>query len=709
MSKYSLPREQYFLYVAYAILFSCLAVGLHLRWLYFDDFIFPFFTDRDFFRAITLWEEFQFTGAEIGDRIARTPGGMLYYFINFLQQINPDVRFIYAVVIIMDCVVLLAIPFLFFQHIGWTASLFTAALYGVAPPVLSNIWTLWNPSFALPYGVLFYWFLLSHKGVETKYPLPLAIACAAIGGQFHGTFFLLIGVAVLYVLLMRTKVSGKILLGCLGALVIPLSPYIIFEVFTSSGDFTILGQRYPQQVGGPGNFHISIGHTLVGLSSITGGSFNDIINGGLKGHSLTLPELVSSNLLFYLSTTALLNLGIAVIGLATIRVGYNFIRSKRKMTSTTTGILLLFLMAFIYTSVFTFNSTGRYILFLLLPGLLLAGIAYQELANTSSKYWGRITTICLAALLLGRYALITFYHDRKLPSIESYDINEKLVRFLKNDFGFNISDIQSKIAVLSQTKDGLVFKQKDLPLIYLTKIIDKPLVQQRYNGCVLLLANDYRSKSAPNPSIKDIVEHLPYSRGFRIERSIVIDDWRILGYRTSLPSCIHNGANGYILTPRERLLDETAANLLSGKVEKITLGKLRTAFVTVIDAGYPIALMVELSQEENRITAEIHGNSMRGMPQSFRIQRGFIKDIKIRFTLEETQTTVAVMNAPGTLGSNGLYTPWIIGREELPSGTYSVDLSHGGLTAAFFEGVNHGEAPPALIRLTDKFDVLEDP
>jgi hypothetical protein len=365
-------------------------------------------------------------------------------------------------------------------------------------------------------------------------------------------------------------------------------------------------------------------------------------------------------------------------------------------------------MALIYASVFEQNSTGRYILFLVFPGLLLAGIAYQELANTSSKYWGRIATICIAALLLGRYALITFYNDRT-HSFYSYDRNEKLVRFLKNDFGFNISDIQSKIAVLSQTEDRLVFENKELPLVYASKTIDGPLTRQRYNGCVLLLSNDSRSKSAPNPSIKDIVEHLPYSRGFRIERSIVIDDWRILGYRTSLPSCIHNGGNGYILTPRERLLDETAANLHSGKVEKITLGKLRTAFVTVIDAGFPIGLMVELSQEGNRITAEIHGNSMRGRAQSFRIQRGFIKDLKIRFTLEETQTTVAVMSAPGTFGSNGLYTPWIVGRKELPSGTYSVDLSHGGLKAAFYEGVNHGEAPPALIRLTDKFDVLENP
>ena len=99
-------------------LIVCVLAGIYIRWAWGTDFTYVSFTDRDLGRGLDLWTDFQYMGAELGERIARTPGGGLAYFNNLLQAINPNVNFIHSVVTLMDCAVLVAVPFLFAPLVG---------------------------------------------------------------------------------------------------------------------------------------------------------------------------------------------------------------------------------------------------------------------------------------------------------------------------------------------------------------------------------------------------------------------------------------------------------------------------------------------------------------------------------------------------------------------------------------------------------------
>ena len=56
-----------------ALLLLTIVTGLVLRWIWWDEFTYSVFTDRDLLRSLFLWDdEFPYTASEIGRRTARS-------------------------------------------------------------------------------------------------------------------------------------------------------------------------------------------------------------------------------------------------------------------------------------------------------------------------------------------------------------------------------------------------------------------------------------------------------------------------------------------------------------------------------------------------------------------------------------------------------------------------------------------------------------
>ncbi len=690
--------------LAELVLWGCIAFGFYIRWAWGNEFTYVVFTDRDMLRALFLWDEFQVTGAELGGRMARTPGGLLYYVINLFQALSPDTRFVHGIVVALDCAALLSIPFLFAGIIGRRAALFSAALYGITPAVLENLWKFWNPSFALLFGVLFYAMLLSYRHDEGRWRLPAAFACIGIAAQFHVSFNYLVPLAILYLAVTRCRVSVLTAVASVAAYLAVFAPYIAVEVssgwpntqalMASVGDVRVISDERARAAG---NLFEQI---LSGLSRLTGGRTFPLE---------TAPAIITSHPLIYAAATLVFNLGLVLVAgvmmmMLLVRLSPKNFAAPEIAHRPAGGLVFLFVVSVLLSLTFDNAQAGRYLLFIVVPGLLIAGIGFDRMTAWAARRWNgtvaAMLALAVAGLVLVRYGAVSYYYAvSPRESHSSFAVKNILVETLKRDFGFTNHDIDTRVAMIFVGPAGPYFIEggENLGLSYIARTTKVAAASVRYDGCVAMIANNRRADMPPDIDASTLSRVLPGTDAIRVERSVKVRDLLIVGYRRVDANCPYHG-NAYFLTSEEKVIEAALAGVKPGAVREMTRSGTARRFVTAFDTGVLTGLMVEISRQGGRVGTKIHGNAFRGYAPSAAVLRAEAEGLALRF-IPADGGKIIVLNGPQRLGVGGLKTPWDLGAMRLAPGDYRVELRVAGVKTRL------GKSAPQTIQLTDRYTV----
>ena len=668
-----------------ALLLLTIVTGLVLRWIWWDEFTYSVFTDRDLLRSLFLWDdEFPYTASEIGRRTARSPGALLYYFTWLIQQLNPDTFFIYAVIVAMDCLAVVLIPFIFRGAIGSRAALFATALYAVTPSVLENVWKFWNPSFCLLFAVLAHGFLLAYRSPADKWRLAAAFGCISIALQFHISLIYLVPIFALYLPIARYRVSlGAVAAAILG-FAVPLLPYLVLDGIDGFSNTVAVFASHDTSVGpqemGP---QVSLfDRVAISTTRVTGGRI--FAADELPARVNAVPGLaMMAMVLFNAGLVAI----IAWLPLAVSRAARRqpiFETLRRGAHVNVAGLVFLAAATMIIAMMITSNNAGRYFLFLLMPPILLAGVAFQEITHALERrpgttVLGLLVALTFTGLLLSRgVALAAYYGSARHETHSSFAVKKQIVRTLKQEFGFDIADIDFRVGLVLVGQHGAEFyaTSENLALGYISRTLETPSGRRRDDDCVLVIAPE-RHQGRPVPDALKLASILPRIGDLPPGRVLEVENLVFVGYRAPDRNCLRSFSNAYFLTEMEKLLERDGATGAPNTLKEIEASKEGQRFTATLGEQAMVSVLFELSTTADTARLTLHGNSFRGYAPSFSILRAQLSGSRVEFSREGR--VVQAIVGPESLGANGLYTPWQFGPVSLPAGRYDVEFVFSGL------------------------------
>jgi len=664
--------------------FFCVLIlfGFYLRFAWGNDFTYSMFTDRDLMRGFQLWDDFQHLGSESMYHLARTPGGFIAYFFNFLGLINPSANFIHTVVVLMDCLALALIPVLFRRFLGLSGALAFAAFYGATLYVLEELWKFWNPSITPSLVVLMYWQFLSYFEDRKTYHLLIAFALIGIAAQFHMSFYSLIPMAVAFIYISGGRPTLFAWSSVVGVFLLLLMPYLLID--GANGFFNLkhlitvpdIAQSVPTTLSGPFDAGSAFDQTILVLQRITGGrSFpND-----------TLPTLISGIPYLSLGAAIVFNIGLISLlifggqGIWALSRGRSVWLSER-FGRIEWGLVVLFLASIAIAFGTANNNQGRYLIPIALPGLLLIGVGFRN-------FWQNFETIkkirliaflpvFLIAILAAKYiAIMVHYNVSPRETTSSYAVKEEIVDILKSEFGWTNEDIDFKVAQWIydgvHATPGFTFADENAALMYIARATKDVESVSRYGGCALVQLWGRRSDRPPPEDLTAFIKANPLRQGFRVEKTVTRGDIRVLGYRTDNGNCVRNIGNRYLLTSEEKITERLLEGVPAGQARATRLSEAGWRLSSRLPNGSPIA--VDLQRGETGVQVNIHSNSLRGLAPSSRIEQSSLDDYSLKFSLLSGNRVIE-LESLHPLGKNSLYAPWRMGTVELPQGNYKIEL-----------------------------------
>lgn len=684
------------------LLWLLIFCGMYLRFLWGSDFTYSEFTDRDLLRAFNLWDNFQYLGAESMRHTARTPGGAMAYFFNFLQQINPSADFIHTIVVLMDCVSLILIPVLFTRFLGPVPALIIAVFYGVTLVVLEEIWKFWNPSITPLFAVLAYGFLFAYVEERKPYQLAVVFALAGIAGQFHVSLYALLPLSLTFVFIAGIRPRFKDIAFATAALIATLLPYIIID--WTNGLQNTLSMMGPLELDEENKW--SVEQVVLGIMRVTGGrTFPEA----------TMPAILSHNRLIYWGAVLVFNIGFVALLIAGLfglwrGASQNQYFDKKFFGRREWALVILLIISIFIAARVVNNNQGRYLIALTMPALLLMGVGIRNLLmlQETSKpvpYTRTIIALLLMVVFI-KYGAIT-YHYSVMPreSASSYDVKKQVVDILKNDFGWSNHDIDLNVALSIRSgrlKTALAGGDENSSLNYIARSVPDATGVTKFKGCALVLIWGRRSGKAPPSDIQPTIDAIPFSN-FQILKTVDKNDIRVIGYKTDNDTCYRSYNNRYILTPAEEEIEDAAGQIPQDGNIQIMMPDGTLRLISRLPNGSLFA--VDLAQKEGRIESIIRGNSFRGLAASFRIVQSYTDDFFIQFT-PVAGGPATVITSPYWLGIDGLFTPWAMPESFLPAGTYSVDFVMGKYVKVqvIARSVKIESSGPYTIRLTDHME-----
>ncbi|PPR79989.1 MAG: hypothetical protein CFH06_00152 [Alphaproteobacteria bacterium MarineAlpha3_Bin5] len=673
----------------HVLLFICILGGIALRFLWGDDFIYNIFIDRDLLRGLYLSDEFQYLGSEIGANVARTPGGLMSYFFYTLQRINPSPEFVHTVIISLDCLVLLLIPKLFTRFIGRESALFVAALYASAPIVLECLWKLWNPSITPLLSVFIYWSLLVFVIENRQWALPLSFALIGITSQFHVSYLILIPLFLIIIFIFyRRQLATKTILFAFCSFLVTYLPYLLIEVPAGFPNFATsisLGLAFNNPEKNLDILSVLFNEgVLVSAARLTGGRTFLQEN---------IPSVLEEFPIFNLGAHVAFNIGLILVAFYIAKLALDTLRKvqgvkeKNKVSPVERIAFLLATAALVVGVLKAENPGARHLVFVLMPGLLFAGIAFAQIDVFISRAYGKNAVIffslCVIAMLATKISGTAYhYASTERESASSFAVKEKIVKILSSEFGYNTENMEYKVAHLTLNSEGVPVGSstnfgisENEVITYIAHINDGLEVKNpRYTGCVLVVMSDRRNKKLPALDTTTILSYLPDSSNLRVERSVNVDgEFLFLGYRFDHPNCLRTMGNAYLPTLEERFADALAAKIPHGGVSIAESIENGTRFGLKLSENPRINALIEVVHDQGLIDVSFHSNALRGYAPSYATQRARASGLSIHFH-DKLKAKPMVFSVSNFLGTTGFYTPWNFEKRFLPKGTYKIDL-----------------------------------
>jgi hypothetical protein len=656
-----------------------------MRFLWGDDFTYNIFIDRDLSRAFFLLDDFQFTGPESNYQTARIPGGFMSYFLFVLQQFNPSPSFIYAVSASMSGLAVLLAPFMFHRFLGITGALFLGALLATSMVFLEETWKLWNPSFPILLSVLIYWSFMRYIQENRLRWLFISFALIGLSFQFHMMFvFLFIILAVIMLLL---RLSFLHLLFAVGAAMLTLSPYIVYDFlngFDNTAGLFHIEKSVQSKVRAEGNIVVTGVsewlYRLRGLFRVTGGIADEA--NALRNNYGVLVQL---------GVMSIMNVGLLVVLLDGLRAATSRLigLASSEIQSFSKPLAIALGATVVSSAVISYNyssaGSSRYLIPFILPTAVFVATAFNRVLHWSRERTHRLgqnflPAMIVLALFLKSAAVTWQYTNVPRDVNNSYGVKNLAVETLRKEFGYTREDVETKFgnilldSPISMADYGIL---ENTSFSYINSVSEILSPSKRFDGCVMMVSKSRRS-STPPPALTSeaIAALIPHVGSFTYVKDVVVDDLRFIGYRfAEHPNCLQTFGNGYLHSTREKWLTTTMAEHLPLDVHitKEPNTGYRSYMVRLpADKNNDILVVLE-NADDGSIRPVIVSNILTGYTPSFHIPRAVIKGLRLEFeSLDGVSTTLSL---PTSIGEKGIYSPWRFNPRRFPAGRYRLIAS----------------------------------
>ena len=682
--------QRYFLWVLFAILLAVLISDFFaLR-----HFYYIIWGDREISRSITLGEYFPVSGAELNGRGGgRIPGGALHYVSYLFLSMNPSPKFVHMAT---GTLALLSSWFLF--NIGrlvcnTMAGAAAALVFLTSSYTLTNIFSFWNPLYALPFLVAgfcsFSIFLINKRALY----FLLTVITLAVATQMHMASLYTVIFLIFYMIVSGISVSKKTILYSFMIVLILYLPWIVNYLFGVPEE----GPSMPPVV--PSLFKSN--------EPITGLGFE--LSYALKNLVLRLNAIDFGEPKFL---TTVFPIGAFVSGVAALIFGKwpkTSLSHQAISARQYTYFLIYFITMGALLTGITVDLVGeiglkkpRYYMYLLPAIALLSGISFATIFDAIlTKPRNLLPYLIFGILTISFLARssTTIYSNYKRPLIKLhssplYNDIETVIKDIHQTFGLGSESIKIRTSYL--ITDGDDWYSKIQPLNYVLQFLDLKDKSSPYKGCVFVLARPKDltvDAQFDEKIIKKAITKLPLMKGqknlyaelaenWHLWGKIQIDTLRIrpkyalVGAKLTFSGCPKSFMNPYIPSPKEIMVQKK----LAGKNDAVITDIDKNEFYIRYNSGKienDINLMVKLFQNNpSTISVEVQSKQLRNSGSylgGYYRPRSIFASSLIFKSLETNKRNELVV-FPSHLGRGPYTTPWRIENYNLEPGRYSIWL-----------------------------------
>lgn len=214
------------------LLLTIFLVSVYLRFHHLGFIHYNEFMDRDCFRAVSLINEhtIPFLGPELkGMEEGRTAGSLVYFLTVIPMLISQHPISVAIFVVLLNIFGIFLCYILCKKYFGFFVAIITAIFFTVSPQAVDIARLMWHPSMAVPFNILFFYFLFRLVIGRKSSGFLFLSAIFSILFQLHISYIMLIPLFFFVLLLFKPQIKRfHILAGILTILII-FSPYFYYE------------------------------------------------------------------------------------------------------------------------------------------------------------------------------------------------------------------------------------------------------------------------------------------------------------------------------------------------------------------------------------------------------------------------------------------------------------------------------------------------
>lgn len=682
----------------------------HLTW--GDDFYCVEWADRDMSRSADLVGEFQTTGAELAYGAgARLPGGALHYVMAIPMAFSDDPAMVHAFMLGLN---LLAVALMFFslrKNHGLLAAIVASAAYLTSENLYDNIYHLWNPGFLPLFTIsaylLFMRTIRSGKGLD--FFLFVFFVFLAVQMHLSAIFILLAAVICLCIFHLAdhgispakafSAICSTILLIIMGAAA-ALFPHIVDEAINDFPNTRLFFlQKHLDMIKEGDTVPIRL-HYLWNIL------------GQFKGMTTINPEKIA-----FLPLRWLLELAMGLFTLLAglfmpILFGAGLIkkfkspvlglsREQARSFMFVSTAMLIGGLYFAFDPIDLLSRSGgwRYVFYLLPAFCIMAGIAFQALADKLADM-GRSKTVaalCLSAILsIGWLSVVTIGHFEKYRDMKfTHSYWNELFENIQKETDWTIGQVAGKVQLAEyDSASGTFAAGLEDPIAW--RLMREGL---EYPGSAPTPGAVYVQDGKPffdgrkdaEQALTELLTH--FGQGLKPIRHSFFNNDLFVIYGRDKRRAYTSFSNRYRRTGRERLIDRHMRDIEPGGHLPVVYGKDEQGVIASL--GSDIYIYVQLEKADGNTRAVLHSNQLRGHAHgSGKFHDGTIMDpVLIWKNIEDGSETITPI-ATGAVGRYGVFTPL---------GTEKLQLKPGKYTLTFKADVVNRE-----LTVADKKDVFTE-
>ncbi len=674
--------------ISITCLFMLLCCGAvlfqHLTW--GDDFYCVEWADRDMSRSADLINEFQTTGAELAYGAgARLPGGALHYVMALPMAFSDDPAMVHAFMLGLN---FLAVALMFLslrKSHGLLAAVVASAAYLTCENLYDNIYHLWNPGFLPLFTVSAYLLFMRtiRNGKGLDFFLFVFFVFLAVQMHLSAIFILLAAVICLCIFHLAdhgispakafAAICSTIFLIIAGAAA-ALFPHIADEAIN---DFPNTRLFFLQK-------HLDMikeGNTVpIRLHYLWN------ILGQFKGMTTINPEKIAFLPLRWLLElamglfTLLAGLFMPILfGVGLLKkfdspvLGLSREQARSFMFVATAMLIGGLYFAFDPIDILSRSAGWRYVFYLLPAFCIMAGIAFQALADKLADMGHNkaVAALCLLAMLsIGWLSVVTIGHFEKYRDMKfTHSYWNELFNNIKAETSWPIEQVAGRVQLAVYAKDTGIAFSLESPIAYRLHrahrdypgSLDSPGAIYIINGKILLDTD----QQGIDKILKQSGQNLIYRHHTFFNNDLFIT------YDRKNGKAYTSFSNRYRRTGRERLIDSHMRDIKPGGHLAVVYGKDEQGIIA--NLGSDIYIYVQLEKADGNTRAVLHSNQLRGHAHgSGKFHDGTIVDPILVWKNIENGSENITSIATGVVGRYGVFTPLGTDKLQLKPGKYSL-------------------------------------